>query len=195
MATNGLGLVPWLKVKDVVESPNCLPLGRLLPLTNQIVDQTNCRSGVVVIHSLLNVSALVDASRAAYPFLAGGAWTSLQAVAAAGAAAALAPMRVTRALDPFLFEYFAFRRGFLRICGVGESQPYVGASPFGAGSSLELQNADEWGPAFAAAGAWQRFGSRFTYIGPDALEAGRRTVQTFQLMWSSTGERRAVGGG
>jgi hypothetical protein len=173
----------------VVESPNCLPLGRLLPLANQIVDQTNCPSGVTVIRSLANLSAAVDVSQAPYPYLAGGAWNSLQSVAVAGAASGLPAMRVTRALEPFLFEYYAFRRGFLRICGVAESQPYVGASPFGEGSSVEVANADEWAAFFDAAGAWQRVGRRFTYAGPDALHAGRRTLQTFQLMWSSAGER------
>ncbi len=180
------GSSPTIKVKDVVQAPNCFPLSWLLPLVNQITAQTNCRSGAPVVESLLNVSR-VDASQAPYPYLQRGALASLRQVAAS-ADDSVAPMRVTRALTPFLFQYFYFRRGFLRICGEAIEQGYVGTTAWEQGATVTLDNAEEWAPLFARTLTWTRFGNSFVYDGPDTLDVGRRDVETFQLMSTLFGE-------
>jgi hypothetical protein len=185
----------------VVESPNCLPEQRFWPLLFQIVAQTNCRGGREVISSMANVSQ-IDVSELAYPFLVSGAWSSLKSVASSSFAP-LDPMRVTRAWQPFLEQYYFFRRGtgcffiwgvcflyscskkgFLLICGVSEEVPYVGTTVWERGATVELANADDWAAAFAANPSWTRVGLSFTYSGPDTLDAGTRAIQTFQLMWN-----------
>ncbi len=180
IAGGPLGGSPTIKVKDVVQAPNCFPLSWLLPLVSQITAQTNCRSGAPVVDSLLNESR-VDASQAPYPYLQRGALASLRQVAAA-ADTSVAPMRVTLALTPFLFQYFYFRRGFLRICGEAAEHGYVGTTAWEQGATVTLDNADEWAPLFARFSLWTRSGSSFVYDGADTLDVGRRDVETFQLM-------------
>ena len=109
IASNGQGIVPAIKVKDVVESPNCLPDARVSPLFNQIVAQSNCRSGTEVISTMSNMTGM-DLTALRFPFLLRGAWNSLRTIAASSQAP-LTPMRITRALTPFVVQYFFFRRG------------------------------------------------------------------------------------
>lgn len=151
-------------------------------LADQVVAQTNCRSGVVLAVRLAH--ARVDASLCPYPLLLRGAAASLYAVVDS-APVALTTLRITRALTTFVSQYAAFRRGFLRICGETEAAPYVGTTLHEKGASVTVLDADSWAPLFVATGVWRRSAAdTFTYQGPDTLDLGRRTVDTFQRMWN-----------
>lgn len=162
---------------------------------DQIIGQTNCHAGGTIISSLDGLSPRIDVSSCPSPYLLRGAASSLLAMSLDASTAALAPMRITKALTPFLNQYSDFRRSFLRICGVTAKVGYVGTTVHELGESVVLSNADEWSAYFDPS-KWRRVGNTFTYIGPDVLNAGRRTIETFQLMWSTAfpSDRIAVNG-
>ena len=176
------GLVALLKVKDIVETPNCLPASRFRPLTDQIIGQTNCRANAAIIASISNPR--IDTSLCETPYLLAGPFESLVKIANDPLASAVEPMVVTEALQPFLNQYFSFRRGYLRICGQVDEVPYVGTTTQERGASIVLANADVWAPFFATSSSWTRIDDTFTYVGPDVLDVSRRMLETFQIMWT-----------
>ncbi len=68
---------------------------------------------------------------------------------------------------------------------MSEEIPYVGETVWERGTSVEISNAEEWAPLFALNRNWVRTGISFTYNGPDTLNVGRRSIETFQLMWNN----------
>ena len=168
--------------KDIVESPNCLVPSQMRALADQITGQTNCRSGASIVSPIAD-SLTLDTSRTVYPYLVKGALESLNRVAVAGSPT-LGRMAIIEALTPFLYQYLKFRRGYLRVCQEVFAQPYVGQTANEEGNTVTIVNAAAWEPFFAAEGGWTRSDNSFTYTGTLSINFGRRTIETFQLLWN-----------